>query len=102
MTLNRPILIAGFGSIGRRHLHNLRSLGHKNFVLYRSGKSTISKDEITDIPSESNLKKALAHKPIATIIANPTSIHMPVALAAAKSGSHLLLEKPISNNLIGV
>src|SRR3989344_5682729 len=102
MTPERPILIAGFGSIGRRHLRNLKALGHKNFVLYRTGKSTLPDDEIKDIPTEYDLDKALAYKPVATIIANQTALHMPVALAAAKVGSHLFLEKPVSHNLEGV
>lgn len=97
-----PILIVGFGSMGRRHLRNLKALGYKNFVLYRTGKSMLADDGIADIPMEYDLTKALAHKPVATIIANPTALHMPVALAAAKAGSHLFLEKPISHNLDGV
>lgn len=101
-TLTRPILIAGAGSIGRRHLQNLKALGHKKFVLYRTGKSTLPDDEITDIPTEYDLAKALAHKPLATIVTNPTALHMSVALAAAKSGSHLFLEKPISHTMEGV
>ena len=102
MILDRPILIAGLGSIGRRHLRNLQALGYKNFVLYRTGKATLPDKEIAGIPTEYNLEKALAHKPIATIISNPTALHMPIALAAAKSGSHLFIEKPISHNLDGV
>ena len=100
--MTRPILIVGFGSIGRRHLRNLKTLGHKNFVLYRTSKSTLPDDEILDIPVEYDLAKALAHKPIATIIANPTALHMSVALAAARAGSHLFLEKPISHTMDGV
>lgn len=96
---DKPILIAGFGSIGRRHLKNLRALGHKNFVLYRTGKSTLSDDEIAGIPVEHDLEKALAHKPAATIVANPTVMHIPVALDAAKAGSHLFLEKPVSDTM---
>ena len=101
-TVDFPILIAGFGSIGRRHLRNLRALGHKNFVLFRTGKSSLPDDEIADIPQEFDLDKALAHKPIATIVSNPTALHMHVALAAARAGSHLFIEKPISHNLDGI
>lgn len=101
-TLDKPILIAGLGSIGRRHLRNLKALGHRKFVLYRTGKSTLPDDETFDIPTEYDLAKALSHKPVATIVTNPTALHMRVALAAAKSGSHLFLEKPISHTLDGV
>lgn len=102
MTLDRPILIVGYGSIGRRHLQNLRALSHKNFILYRTGKSTLPDDEIPGIPVEYDLNEALAHRPWITIVANPTALHMEVALAAAKAGSHLFLEKPVSNTLSGV
>lgn len=104
MTINngRPILIVGYGSIGRRHLRNLKALGHKNFVLYRTGESTLPDDEILGIPVEHDFEKALSYSPIATIIANPTALHIPIALAAAKAGSHLFVEKPISHNMEGV
>lgn len=102
MTLDKPILIAGFGSIGRRHLRNLKALGHRQFVLYRTGYSTLPDDEIADIPQVFDLAKAFSHKPIVTIVTNPTALHMRVALAAAKSGSHLFLEKPISHTMEGV
>lgn len=102
MTLDRPILIAGFGSMGRRHLRNLRALGQKKFVLYRTDKSILPHDETLDIPAEYDLTKAFAHKPVATIITNPTALHMPVAFAAAKTGSHIFIEKPISHNLDGI
>lgn len=102
MTLDRPILIAGSGSVGRRHLRNLRSLGHKKIILYRTGNSTLPDDEIADIPQVFDLHEALAQNPIATIVVNPTALHMHVALSAAKAGSHLFLEKPISHTMDGV
>ncbi|MFA6947249.1 MAG: Gfo/Idh/MocA family oxidoreductase, partial [Pedobacter sp.] len=101
MDTKRPILIVGSGSIGRRHLQNLQALGCKNFIFYRTGKSKLP-DEMADIPVEYELGKALARKPIAMIVANPTSLHMAAALAAAEAGTHIFLEKPISHNLDGV
>ena len=40
------ILIAGLGSIGRRHFRNLISLGERNLVLYRTRKATLPDDEL--------------------------------------------------------
>lgn len=91
--------IAGLGSIGRRHLHNLQELGFSDFVLYRTGKSTLPDNELKNFPSETNLQVALAHSPQAVIIANPTSLHIPVSIAAAQAGCHLLIEKPVSHTL---
>ena len=42
-------MIAGLGSIGRRHLRNLIALGEKDILLYRSGKSTLPDDELKDM-----------------------------------------------------
>jgi predicted dehydrogenase len=94
------ILIAGLGSIGRRHFRNLISLGEKDIVLLRTRKATLSDDELTGFPVETSLEGALQkHKPDAVVVANPTSMHLDVAIPAAEAGCHLLLEKPVSNSL---
>ncbi len=95
-------MIAGYGSIGRRHLRNLRALGQDDIVLYRTGKSTLPDDELAGLTVEYDLGAALAHQPDAVIIANPTANHLDVALPAAEAGCHILIEKPISHSLAGV
>jgi len=92
-------MIAGLGSIGRRHLRNLKALGEEDIVLYRSGRSTLQDDELEGYITETELDAALAHKPDAVIVSNPTALHLDVAIPAAEAGCHLLLEKPISHNL---
>lgn len=95
-------LIAGFGSAGRRHMHNLLSMGEKDILLYRTHRSTLSVDELEGMVVERDLSVALAHRPDAVIIANPTANHLEVAIPAAKAGCHILLEKPVSHNLDGI
>ncbi|MHC1772507.1 MAG: Gfo/Idh/MocA family protein [Flexilinea sp.] len=92
-------LIAGYGSIGRRHMRNLQECGEKNIILLRSNKSTLPKDEIKDIPVETEIENALMHKPDGVVIANPTALHLDIAIPAAKAGCAILLEKPISGTL---
>ncbi|MBI4926597.1 MAG: Gfo/Idh/MocA family oxidoreductase [Anaerolineae bacterium] len=92
-------LIAGYGSIGRRHLRNLRELGEQDIVLYRSRRSTLPEDEIAGLPVETDLDAALAHKPDAVIISNPTALHLQVAIPAAERGCAILMEKPIAHDL---
>ncbi len=92
-------LIAGFGSVGRRHFRNLKGLGEKDILFYRSGKSQLDEKELSGHVIERDLKDALSHKPDAAIIANPTALHLDVAIPAAQAGCHILLEKPISNSL---
>lgn len=97
-----PILIAGFGSIGRRHFRNLQQLGYRNLILYRTGNSTLPTDELQGYVVEHSLHEALKYYPVAAIIANPTALHIPTAQAVAEVGGHLLIEKPISHSLAGV
>lgn len=95
-------LIAGYGSIGRRHLRNLHALGERDILLYRSNRSTLPRDEADEILVETNLDAALAHRPDAVIISNPTALHLEVAIPAALAGCAILLEKPISHTLARV
>ena len=92
-------MIAGLGSIGRRHLRNLKALGEEDILLYRSGRSTLQDDELEGYTTETELDAALAHKPDAVIVSNPTALHLEVAIPAAEAGCHLLIEKPVSHNL---
>jgi predicted dehydrogenase len=93
-------LIAGLGSIGRRHFRNLRLLGENEIILLRSHKATLPDDELAGFPVETELDVALKqHKPDAVIVASPTSMHLDVAIPAAEAGCHILLEKPISGSL---
>jgi predicted dehydrogenase len=93
-------LIAGLGSIGRRHFRNLIALGEKDIVLLRTRKATLPDDELAGYPVETDIHEAIKkHKPDAVIVANPTALHLDIAIPAAEAGCHILLEKPISDSL---
>ena len=92
-------MIAGLGSIGRRHLRNLLALGEQDILLYRTHHSTLPDDDLAPFPVETDLDTALAHQPDAVIVSNPTALHLDVAIPAARAGCHLLLEKPISDQM---
>src|SRR5215211_8792845 len=93
-------LIAGLGSIGRRHFRNLIALGQEDIVLLRTRKATLPDDELEGYPIETNLNEALKkHRPDAVIVANPTAMHLEIPIPAAEAGCHILLEKPVSHSL---
>ncbi len=92
-------LIAGLGSIGRRHLRNLLALGQRDIVLYRTFRSTLPDDELAGFPVVTRLEDGLAMHPDAVIVANPTALHTQVAIPAARAGCALLLEKPVAHTL---
>jgi len=93
------ILIAGLGSIGRRHLRNLVSLGESDIVLYRTHKSSLLNTELGNFPVETDLSKAFDCKPDAVVISNPTAMHMTIAEQAAEANCHIFIEKPISHTI---
>lgn len=93
------LLIAGLGSIGRRHLNNLLQLGAEDIIVYRHAGG---RDKDFNIPFFTDLDEALSQKPKAVLICNPTALHMPVAIKAAKAGVNIFLEKPLSSDLDGV
>ncbi|HVU37718.1 MAG TPA: Gfo/Idh/MocA family oxidoreductase [Opitutales bacterium] len=110
------LLFCGLGSIGQRHLRNVRTLlGDSVEVLaWRSrGTSPVLNADMTvragaeleqtyNLRSFAKLEAALAEKPDAVFITNPNTLHLPVALAAAKAGCHLFVEKPISHSMDGM
>lgn len=98
------ILICGIGSIGLRHLRNLKQLGYKDIIIYGTGKSKMTDaiEETKNIPKFSSLDDALAEKPDICMITNPTSLHVKTAIKAANASCNLYIEKPLSNNLEGL
>jgi predicted dehydrogenase len=110
------ILIVGLGGIGQRHVRNLRGLygSQCEILAYRvRGQQRVLTDTL-EVGSESglaehygiqsfdSLEEALALHPDAAIICNPSGLHVPVAIAVAKAGCHLLIEKPISDSVEGL
>jgi len=96
------VMIAGLGSIGRRHLRHLVALGVSDILLYRTHSSTLPEEELAGYPVETELEAALAQQPDAVVVSNPTSLHLEVAIPAAKRGCHILLEKPVSHSIKGL
>lgn len=110
------VLFCGLGSVGQRHLRNLGAvLGEDVEVLAwraRGGGPVLNADmtvrpgadlESTyGIRSFARLDDALAERPEAAFITNPNTLHVSTALAAARAGCHLFIEKPLSHDDAGV
>jgi predicted dehydrogenase len=91
-------LICGFGSVGRRHLRNLRKLGYTDIAAYRRSLVPATDDDLVGVAMFNSLKEALGHfKPTIAIIANPTSLHYQTSLACAHAGCNIFIEKPIAS-----
>ncbi len=106
------ILMVGLGGIGQRHVRNLRTLmGSEIEILafrFRNNSQVLtdqlrieegsSLEEKYAIRVYADLDQALAQKPEAVFVCNPSSLHVPIALRAAQAGCHLFVEKPLSHN----
>jgi predicted dehydrogenase len=93
-------LIAGLGSAGRRHLRNLVALGERDIVLLRTHHATLPEEDLAGLAVEEDLAHALEkHRPDAVIVANPTALHLEIAIPAAEAGCCVLLEKPVAESL---
>lgn len=102
MSPNVHILICGLGSIGRRHLANLMTLGYQNITLVaRSGKVP---QEFQQFTVYKNLADALQAQDIThAFICTPTAQHVvDVQVLAQFRVPNVYLEKPVSHNLEGV
>lgn len=96
------VLVVGFGSIGRRHALNLQKLGHgvgvvEPLAARREEAAALGMGTFPDLAA------GLAHGGyVAAVVATPTAYHVRDALAAARAGLHLFIEKPVSNDLTGL
>ena len=112
----RRCLFVGLGGVGQRHLRNLRTLLGDSVRVsahrVRRERLTLD-DQLQILPGVDveerygvevydDLEQALADKPDIVFVTNPSSLHVPVALAAARQGCHLFIEKPLSHSLAQV
>jgi predicted dehydrogenase len=97
-------MVVGLGSVGLRHLANLRELGVQRLIAVSTGRSTHPKlaDAIAGVAIETTLDAGLAHDPELVVIATPTSMHLEQSLVCARAGRHLLIEKPLSHTVEGL
>lgn len=104
MITELKVLVVGCGSIGRRHINNLKSLGIRNFILCDTSEESLRKaaEGIENPVLTTKFRNAAAQRPDAAIICTPSSIHLEMASELAKEGVHLLIEKPLSHTLEGV
>jgi predicted dehydrogenase len=98
------ILIVGAGSIGSRHARILRELYPDMEIAILRHRSC------DDAQSKSlgvghcftSIEDALGFAPDAAVVANPSPMHLSVAMPLAMAGVHLLIEKPIASSADGV
>lgn len=93
------VVIVGLGSIGRRHLRNLKLIDPQMeiAVLRQHSKDT----DLLGLKSMVSkvffrAKDAVNWEPDVAFITNPAPLHIKTALIFAKKNTHLFIEKPLS------
>jgi len=96
-------LVAGGGSIGKRHLTNLKTMPEVELMA-----CDVNPERAREVGKEIGIEVyndfalAMQQKPDAVLVCTPTSRHIDYALAAVKQGCHLFVEKPLSHSMEGV
>src|SRR5437016_3345212 len=98
------ILVVGTGSVGRRHITNLLELRADVFAFsYRREANNTAIDSMPpSVTLVDDLDDALGGDCDAVVIANRTDLHISVALAGARNGKALFIEKPLAASMAGV
>ncbi len=99
------VLLAGCGSIGKRHAEVLTKLGLTRITACdpaAAGRESFSA-LFPQIAMTDDYDKALEEGTFdAVFICTPTAMHLPMAEKALKAGCHVFLEKPLSTSSEGV
>ena len=95
--------VIGCGSIGQRHIRNLRALGVTHLAAYDPDPVRLKRvvQEQAVIASVS-VEAGLADRPEIVLICTPPHLHTSLAQQAIDAHAHVFLEKPMANDLTGV
>lgn len=96
------ILVAGCGSIGRRHARNLARLGAAPLLVFDPDHERAAEASRFGAVACASLEAGLARQPAAVIICTPPHLHTAGARLALETGAHVFVEKPIAVTLHGI
>jgi predicted dehydrogenase len=98
------VLIAGCGSIGKRHARVLNGLGVTDLRAC-DPLETQRASLLTQVPSVrtyATYDEGLTDRPDVVLIGTPPELHVPMARRAILAGTHVLCEKPLSDSTAGI
>lgn len=98
------VLIVGAGSIGRRHLRNLRALAPGCEIAAFRAAGARGEELAEEFRWEvvGSLSDGIACAPSFAVISNPPALHIAPALELARAGVPLFIEKPLSDRMEGI
>ncbi len=103
--MSKKILVVGLGSIGRRHVRNIKAACEDCLIaVLRQHSKDSNLGDIAGMVSDVFFSEedALCWRPDAVIISNPAPFHIKTAEVFARHNCHLFIEKPLSVSMEGV
>jgi predicted dehydrogenase len=103
MTMLERVLVIGCGSIGQRHIRNLRALGVREIGAFDPLAERLehaARDY--GATQHASIGEGLARQPEAVLVCTPPHLHTAVAQQAVDAGAHVLVEKPLAHTLDGL
>jgi predicted dehydrogenase len=101
--IEMKVLVVGGGSIGKRHLRNLKALGVQQLALAETDadrrRAIAVEFSVREFPS---LEDGLRWPPDFAVLATPTHLHLEQSLLVARSGIPIFVEKPLSHTAVGL
>lgn len=96
-------LVVGAGSIGTRHLRNLRKLGVESLgVVEPDARRRGEIQAQLSVTAFSQLSEAIGWNPSFVLIASPTYLHAEQTLQVLRRGLPVFVEKPLTHNAAGL
>ncbi|MBS0631980.1 MAG: Gfo/Idh/MocA family oxidoreductase [Verrucomicrobia bacterium] len=97
------ILVIGCGSIGERHLRCFLQTSRARVTACESNPALAAKiAETYAVEVLNDWRQSLARRFDGVVICTPAPTHVEIATAALDAGSHVLIEKPLSQSLRGI
>lgn len=94
------IIFFGLGSIGKRHVRLLRETGGHEIYALRTKLSDAPEADL-GITNFSSWDQVDNVRPQVAFITNPTAFHLSTAIACARRGMALFIEKPLGDSMDG-
>jgi predicted dehydrogenase len=97
------ILLAGCGSIGKRHARILSSLGVEQIFVFDTNHQQVELllKELPKLKQVKSFEDGLELSD-AVFVMTPSKLHIPMAIQAVSAGCHVFIEKPLSITMEGV
>jgi predicted dehydrogenase len=95
--------VCGCGSIGKRHIRNLRARNVRDIRAFDPDETV--RAWVTDnlgVVAEPDFERALEKGPTVVFVTSPSHLHASQALRAARAGAHVFVEKPLAHTRDGV